>query len=85
MEKIHSLLEVVKDKEESERQISELTYQIELHIINRKGLQRKLDQIIQIEKSQMIQAASCSAAITHVIQPFETSVTLQHNQYKEII
>ena len=38
MDKIHALLEVVKDKEEIERQISELTYQIELHTVNRKGL-----------------------------------------------
>ena len=38
MDKIHTLLEVVKDKEEIQRQISELTYQIELHTVNRKGL-----------------------------------------------
>ena len=57
MDKIHALLEVVKDKEEIERKISELTYQIELHIVNRKGLQRRLEQIDKIEKAQMFQAA----------------------------
>ena len=85
MDKIHALLEVVKDKEEIERQISELTYQIELHTVNRKGLQRRLEQIDKIEKAQMFQAASCSAAITHVIKPYETLIDKQRNQYKEII
>ena len=33
----------------------------------------------------MIQAASCSAAITHVIKPYETLVDSQHRQYKVII
>ena len=51
MDKIHALLEVVKDKEEIQRQISELTYQIELHTVNRKGLERRLEQIEKIEKA----------------------------------
>lgn len=85
MDKIHALLEVVKDKEEIERQISQLTYQIELHTINRKGLEKRLEQIERIEKAHMIQAASCSAAITHVIKPFETLVEKQHKDYKGMI
>ena len=85
MNKIHALLEVVKDKEEIERQISELTFQIELHIVNRKGLQIRLEQIKKIEKAQMIQAASCSATITHVIKPFETLADKQRSQYKDMI
>ena len=85
MNKIHALLEVVKEKEEIERQISELTFQIELHTVNRKGLQLRLEQIQKIEKAQMIQAASCSAAITHVIKPFEVLVDKQRGQYKDMI
>ena len=85
MNKIHALLEVVKEKEEIERQISELTFQIELHTVNRKGLQLRLEQIQKIEKAQMIQAASCSAAITHVIKPFEVMADMQRGQYKGMI
>ena len=85
MDKIHALLEVVKDKEEIERQISELTYQIELHTVNRKGLQRRLEKINKIEKAQMIQAASCSATITHVIKPYESLVDNERRQCKDII
>ena len=33
----------------------------------------------------MIQAASCSATITHVIKPFEALTESHRNQYKEMI
>ena len=33
----------------------------------------------------MVQAASCSATITHVIKPYESLVSNQHCKYKAII
>ena len=33
----------------------------------------------------MFQAASCSAAITHVIKPYEALIDEQHNKYKQMI